>query len=174
MKYKINLIGKKSSGFFDKVLYFFLNYLRYILVITQLSVIGVLFFRFSIDQGIIDLKDSIDQKKEIINVVRPILAESEKIKKKEISIRKILASQDLFSNSLNYILSIFPQDVKLDDFTIGEDKMLLRGSTLNPQQLQAFHLRLKNEKKFKKITLSDIKRGEAGYTFSLSLENYLN
>ena len=63
MKYKINLLSKRlnKQSFLKKLNYFTYNYLRYILVITQLVVMSVLFFRFSIDQRIIDLKDEIYQ-----------------------------------------------------------------------------------------------------------------
>lgn len=173
MKYKINLIGQKSTSFFDKVLYFFLNYLRYILVITQLVVIGVLFFRFRIDQNIIDLKDSIDQKKEIIEVVKPILAETQKIKKKEISIRKVLATQDSFLSSLDYIRSVFPETSRLTDMAIEGDKITLKGISTNPQHLQAFYKRLKADKKFKTVELIDIKRTVEGYEFTLNLKDFI-
>lgn len=172
MKYKINLIGRKTTSLFDKVLYFFLNYLRYILVITQLVVIGVLFFRFRIDQNIIDLKDSIDQKKEIITVVKPILAETQKIKTREDSIREILKDQTSFSGSLDYVRSVFPETVRLTDMTIEGSKITLKGIAFIPQHLQAFYKKLKVDKKFKTLELTDIKRGIEGYDFTLNLENY--
>ncbi len=174
MKYKINLIGKKSTSFFDKVLYFFLNYLRYVLVITQLVVIGVLFFRFRIDQNIIDLKDSIDQKKEIVSVVKPILAETEKIKTREDTIRSILKDQDAFSNSLNYVFSLFPETATLTQVQAEEDSLLFIGVASNPQHLQAFYKRLKEEKKFAQTSLTDIKRVETGYNFTLNLGGFKN
>ncbi|MDO8741626.1 MAG: hypothetical protein Q7J11_00595, partial [Candidatus Roizmanbacteria bacterium] len=61
MKYKINLLEKKETSLLDKLTFFGLNYLRYIIVITQLVVIGVFFYRFQIDQSIIDLKEGVNQ-----------------------------------------------------------------------------------------------------------------
>ena len=68
MKYKINLLLPKEKNWLDKVIYFGLNYLRYILVITQTVIIMVFFYRFKIDQEIVDLKDAVKQKQEIIIV----------------------------------------------------------------------------------------------------------
>ena len=81
MKYKINLIGNKNNkkGVISKLNYFFFNYFRYILVLTQLVVISVLFFRFSIDQSIIDLKESINQQEEVLKAVKPILDETQRV-----------------------------------------------------------------------------------------------
>ena len=73
MRYKINLLEKKDIGLLDKLTFFSLNYLRYIIVITQLVVIGVFFYRFQIDQKIIDLKEGVEQKKEIVKIVLPLL-----------------------------------------------------------------------------------------------------
>ncbi|PJB87766.1 hypothetical protein CO083_05355, partial [Candidatus Roizmanbacteria bacterium CG_4_9_14_0_8_um_filter_34_12] len=64
MKYKINLLLPKEKNWLDKVIYFGLNYLRYILVITQTVIIMVFFYRFKIDQEIVDLKDAVKQKQE--------------------------------------------------------------------------------------------------------------
>ena len=69
MRYKINLLEKKELNLLDKLTFFCLNYLRYIIVITQLVVIGVFFYRFQIDQRIIDLKEGVEQKKEIVQIV---------------------------------------------------------------------------------------------------------
>ena len=65
MKYKINLITRRKEKVVDKVIYFVMNYLRYILVITQIIVIGVFFYRFKIDQEMVDLQEAVQQKKEI-------------------------------------------------------------------------------------------------------------
>jgi len=73
MRYNINLIEKKEVSLLDRLIFFCLNYLRYIIVITQLVVIGVFFYRFQIDQRIIDLKEGVDQKKEIVKIVLPLL-----------------------------------------------------------------------------------------------------
>ncbi len=57
MKYKINLLLKKEEGILDKIYIFLVNYLRYIIVITQFVVIGVFFYRLQVDQRVIDLKE---------------------------------------------------------------------------------------------------------------------
>lgn len=173
MTYKINLLSKKDVSLIDKTLYFFLNYLRYILVFTQIIVIGVLFFRFRIDQNIIDLKDSLDQKKEIVEAVTPLLDEAERVNNQSVAIRKVAAKQDLQLSALNYILSVFPESVVLTTLNINDVTYTLKGTSTDPRQLQLFYARLQTDKRFKTISLSNIRRVNEGYVFDLVLDTFV-
>ena len=68
----INLFPVSERTFSEKVLYFSLHYLRYIIVLTQITVIAVFFFRFKVDQEIIDLKEKVTQKQEIFKITKPL------------------------------------------------------------------------------------------------------
>lgn len=173
MTYRINLLSKQEMSLIDRTLYFFLNYLRYILVFTQIIVIGVLFYRFRIDQNIIDLKDALDQKKEIVQAVSPLLEEAEKVNSQSVAIKKVTADQDRQLSALNYILSVFPEAVKLSTLTIDENTYSLKGTSTDSRQLQLFYARLQTDKRFKTVTLSNIKRVDGGYLFDLLLESYV-
>lgn len=173
MTYKINLLSKKDVSLIDKALYFFLNYLRYILVFTQIIVIGVLFYRFSIDQSIIDLKDSLDQKKEIVEAVKPLLDEAEKVNNQSVAIRKVTSKQEYQLATINYILSVFPDSVVLTTLEISESTYTLKGTSTDPRQLQLFNAKLQNDKKFKSVTLSNIRRVDEGYVFDLVLDTFI-
>lgn len=173
MTYKINLLSKKDVSLVDKTLYFFLNYLRYILVFTQIIVIGVLFFRFRIDQNIIDLKDSLNQKKEIVEAVKPLLDEAERVNSQSVAIRKVAAKQDLQLSALNYILSVFPESVVLTTLSINDAAYTLKGTSTDPRQLQLFYARLQTDKRFKTVSLSNIRRVNDGYVFDLVLDTFV-
>lgn len=174
MTYRINLLTKQEQGFLDKTLYFFLNYLRYILVLTQIVVIGVLFYRFRIDQNIIDLKDTLQQKKEIVDSVHPLLMEAEKVNDQTVAIRKIVKDQDAQSQSIQYLLSLFPASATLEKLHISDGAFDLEGTTLNSQELQLFYAKLQKDRRFKVVNLSNIKRGASGYNFTMRLENFAN
>ncbi len=172
MKYNINLIGEEKTSFFDKALYFFLNYLRYILVITQLVVIAVLFYRFSIDQNIIDLKDSIAQKKEIMTVVGPLTAEAKRINDQIDLVKNVFALQTTFSDELQYLFSLFPQSVTANQINIANTGISITGNSTNLNDLQLFYLRLKKDHHFNVVNLQDIARSQSGYGFSLELKDF--
>ncbi|MGB9882935.1 MAG: PilN domain-containing protein [Microgenomates group bacterium] len=174
MKYKINLLQKKEFSFSEKLVYFALHYLRYIVIITQLVVIVVFFYRFQLDQKVIDLKESVDQKKEIINIVLPILQEGQRIEQKTKEIEKNLNQQENFKKMLNYLLNIFPDGVRLDKLEALIDSIELTGFSNDPKKIQLFFSKLKLDNNFGNINLKNIKRTENGYIFIINLEKFKN
>ena len=173
MKYNINLIGKNRESFFDRALYFFLNYLRHILVITQLVVIGVLFYRFSIDQSIIDLKESIEQKKEIVSAVTPLLVAANNVNRQTSEVKKIIQKQQVFPQTINYIISVFPQSMTLNKMGIADTSVQLFGVAASPQDLRSFIARLQKEAHFSSVELSDIQKTQTGYNFAIGLKDFI-
>lgn len=174
MRYKINLLEKKEPDLFDKLIFFGLNYLRYIIVITQLVVIGVFFYRFQIDQRIIDLKEGVEQKKEIIKIVLPLLNEATQIDKKTLIIDETLISQKKFNEMIDYFIASFPETITLTDMEIKNESIKITGDSTNAQHLQAFYTLLKKENRFKIVSLRNIKKTETGYTFIILLEKFIN
>ncbi len=172
MKYKINLLPEKQTTFLDRIMYFSLNYLRYIIVITQLVVIGVFFYRFQIDQRIIDLKESVDQKKEIVEIVLPLLQEASRIDKKSVEIDKILKRQEKFDSMIKYLLSVFPETVTLTNLESAEDSMKITGNAVDAKQLQTFYALLKKEGRFGIVEFKSIRKSEAGYNFIMTLDKF--
>lgn len=172
MKYAINLLNEKEIPLLDRVFYFFLNYLRYIIVITQLVVIGVFFYRFRIDQSIVDLKESVDQKKEIIKVVLPLLKQASKIDQRMKETKKLLSTQKKFSNLISYLTGSFPETIFLVKLNILPGTMKLSGIAYAAKDLQAYYVFLKKDNKFTKIDLQNLKKVDNGYSFDLILENY--
>lgn len=174
MKYKINLLEQKESSILDKLTFFGLNYLRYIIVITQLVVIGVFFYRFQIDQSIIDLKDGVDQKKEIVQIVLPLLNEAAKIDKKTSIIEKTIIKQKKFNTMIDYFTAFFPETITLTNMEIKDGSIKIVGDANDPKHLQAFYLLLKKDNKFKEVIFRNIKKTETGYNFILFLDKFTN
>jgi len=174
MKYKINLLPEKETTLIDKVMYFSLNYLRYIIVITQLVVIGVFFYRFQIDQRIIDLRESVDQKKEIVEIVLPLLQEASKIDQKSKEINIVLKKQQTFDGMIKYLLSVFPETISLTSLDLTEDSLKITGLASNSKHLQAFFNRLKKENRFSSIEFNSIKKTDSGYLFIMVLNKYIS
>lgn len=165
-------MSKKDTPLTEKIFYFALNYLRYIIVITQLVVIGVFFYRFQIDQKIIDLKEAVDQKKEIVSIVLPLLNEASRIDKKTFEIEKIIKEQNSFSSMISYLLSVFPESATLTSFESSGDSIKIIGIGSNPKHLQSFYNLLKKEKKFNLVEFQSIKKVDAGYSFTIALNKY--
>lgn len=172
MKYKINLLALKKESLLDQVIYFFLNYLRYILVITQIVVIGVFFYKFKVDQAIVDLNESVNQKKEIMTVSQPLIQEVQAVDFKLQQATTITSGQDKTVSMVDYFLSVFPQDLILNTLDINGDGLKTEGVTQNIVTLQSYYLRLKTEHRFKTVDLTSIKKTDAGYDFFLTLSQF--
>src|SRR3989338_3791905 len=94
--YDINLFARKKKSFADKLLFFLLHYFRYIIVITQIVVIGVFFYRFRVDQKIIDLKESFRSKQQILALTVPLIDEAQATQDSAGKIQKLLDKQSKF------------------------------------------------------------------------------
>jgi len=172
MKNRINLLLPKKQILTDKIIYFALNYLKYVLVITQIFVIGVFFYRFKIDQQIVDLKDGLMQKQEIVAVSQPLIDEAKSTDRKIKVAREIMQKQEDLKSMMDYLLSRFPEGILLDELKIGLNEVSFYGMSNNAVILQVFYNRLQKEKQFKEVNLKNIKKTALGYTFYFNLVNF--
>jgi len=174
MKFQINLLSEKNDSTIDRVIYFSLNYLRYILVITQIVVIFVFFYKFKVDQEIIDLKEAVDQKKEIIEISRPLLKEAEAAEFKINKIKPLLKEQSGLLNQFNYLLSNFPQSLFLTKYRVNGNQTTLEGYTQDARVIRQFYAWLQKNKKFKEINLNSLKKTDYGYEFVFVFNDFIN
>lgn len=173
MKYAINLLPQgRHEAFSDKVFYFILNYLRYIIIITQLVVIIVFVEKFTTDQQIVDLQESIDQKYEILSVFQPLAKDATSLSFKMKEVNNILKSQETLPKILTYLLSAFPKEIYLQQLSVKDDTVLMHGTTTDPLVLREFYRRLTVEKLFDTVDLKNINKVEAGYEFDMSFQNF--
>ena len=172
MRYKINLQSQKRVKQVDRIIYFVLNYLRYILVITQIVVIGVFFYRFSIDQELVDLEEITEQKREIVEVSQPLIKEAKKEAFRLDQARLITVKQQDFIDSLEYILTLFPENFFLSKLSVSQETISMVGVTQDPILLKKFLNRLKKEARFEKIELTNIKKKELGLEFSFEFSKF--
>jgi len=172
MKYKINLLPEKERDFLDKGIYFVLHYLRYVLVITQIVVISVFFYRFKIDQEIIDLKDELQQKQEIVAVSDPLIKQAEKVDLKTKQIREVLSNQTQFSESFTYFLNTFPLRLTIKRLDILGGIYKFDVTTTDPETIRSYLARLKKDKRFKDVTLGSIKRNGVEFFVPFVLSNF--
>jgi dTDP-glucose pyrophosphorylase len=172
MRYKINLLPPPQLSTIDKAVYFSYNYLRYILVLTQLVVLGVFTYRFTVDQDIVDLKDTLRQKQEIVKVSQPLLNQGATVDNKVRNIKTVIGKQQDLSNMLSYYLSIFPEKISATRLTIQKDGIYLEGVTTDVTVLQSFYSRLQADKRFKHYELRNVQRTATGYTFILTLGKF--
>ncbi len=173
MKYNINLLKEeKKQTLIDRVFYFVLNYLRYIIVVTQLVVICTFFAKFALDQQIVDLQEEIDQKQEIVKMFQPLIKDSRTVSVRLKEIENIANQQPLQEEMVRYVLQRFPKDFTLKEMTINKNGITLIGNTVNAATLESFNARLRSEKKFKMINLKSIRRSVGSLEFYIEMQQF--
>lgn len=173
MKYQINLLTPKKKSFADQIIYFSFQYLRYILVITQLVVIGVFFFRIKIDQEIVDLKDTLKQKEEIVLISAPLLKEAKALDQKTTDIAQVLGLQSMSNQMLTYFLSNFPAALTLTSFKMSQTGIIMEGLTDDPGVVKMYYNRLKKDSRFKQVDLVSLTKKDTAYEFSFKLQSFV-
>jgi Tfp pilus assembly protein PilN len=171
MKYRINLISKKRDELIGQVVDF-LGYLRYVLVLTQIVVIVVFFYKLGVDQQIIELEEAIAQKQEIFNVARPLIDDYLSYNYKINQIEDLLFKQNQLENQISYLLSQFPKDIYLTKLEYSKNELSLIGQTLNPTLIRSFYSRLQQDKRFNSLSLESVKKTDEGFVFKMKLSNF--
>lgn len=166
----INLLPEKSRSFTEKILYFALHYLRYIIVITQIVVITVFFFRFTIDQQIVDLKERVNQKQEIIKITAPIVVEAHEVSEKMTYISKQIATQNQFLANMNNVFSVIPKEISLIDFDISEKSISFRGKSTTIEAVRYINGILQKKSGFKKVRIDTVVKDQTGFIFSIVID----
>jgi len=165
-------LEKKEKDIAQKLIYFALHYLRYILVLTQIVVIGVFFYRFKIDQEIIDLKDSLKQKEEIVLVSQPLLKQAQMIDLSMNQIQEVVDKQSRSEQILQYFLKTFPKKVKTGKITIDESSVVFEVSTVDPSIIKQYYERLRKDNVFKTVTLGAIRKVDFEFYCQFNLNNF--
>ncbi len=164
--FKFNLLKKKGESLLSDVGLFFNPYAKYIIIITQLLVLSVFFIKIVLDQSIIDLKEAIDQKNQIILASQTMTQSNnlllDKIQQTDSILRNIDESYKLISTTLGNI----PQSVTINRISLQDQKLILFGQTYEPEDIQKLQKRL--EKKLqKKIKLQKIEKEANLYYFEI-------
>lgn len=153
-------------------MYFAFHYLRYILVITQFVVICVFFFRFKVDQEIVDLKDGLQQKKQIIVATKPLLDEIAILEEKTTNIAAIAKNEEDFQTMFTYFIDGLPNDILIQNLAVTSDKIVCDGYSINPASIQKYKDQLTTEARFETVTLASVRKTDIGFTFSITLDKY--
>lgn len=168
---QINLLPKKEKHLREKFLYFALHYFRYIIVLTQIVVISVFFFRFYIDQQIIDLKEKFQQKQQILTITYPLIQEAKALETKTKEAKHIMTSQQLFLATISYVFSRTHPSALLDSVKYTEEFITLKGSASSISAIRSMQTKLLQSGKFKAVTAKDVSRqSEQAYNFIILIE----
>jgi len=173
MKYQVNLLSERHQSPIDRITYFSLHYLRYILVITQFVTICVFFYRFKVDQDIVDTRDLLMQKQAIVEATSTLLEKVKELDGKIKNIKALYTKQDSFQQLYSYFFQNLPTEISINTVTVAEDGIKSEGSVANIETVRVFYDKLQSDKKFKSVALKNVTKTETGYNFSLELTEFI-
>lgn len=166
----INLLQQKQPQVADKLLYFILHYFRYIIVITQIVVISVFFYRFQEDQKIIDSKEAFKQKQHILLLTLPVIEEAKALESQTSKINTLLKSQNDSVDNLGFIATIIPRDVAVERIQISGSTIQIVGRTNNLISIRSLHKKIKNTKGYENAQISSIQQNiDSSYSFGIGV-----
>jgi transcriptional regulator of heat shock response len=140
--HKINLLPKKAATWDEKIIYFGLHYLRYIIVLTQIVVLTVFFYRFKVDQDIVELRESVTEKRQIISVAKELLNQASFVSEKSKYVRGLLDEQKSTDQLIDRAFAYIPKQVVITSVVINTKKVTLQGYSLKENYIKLFYDRL--------------------------------
>lgn len=143
--FRINLLKKKSSSVVAEISLFFNSYAKYIIIITQLVVLGVFFVKIVLDQTIIDLKDSIDQKNQIILTSEPMIQNNNNLVSKLTFLNSLIVNTDSHYAVLTTALVNTPRSVTLGSLSLSTRQLSVSGSTYEVLDIKRFQLNIQKK-----------------------------
>ncbi len=169
---KINLLRKKEESLNKRILYFTTHYLRYILVITQLVIIVVFFYRLKVDQEVVDLSEAVKQKEEIITVSYPLLQEAKLVDRQIGVIKNVAKKEDFFLDEFNYITHSIPEGISLKHLSFNKEGVNVKGSALTAASLEFFYKKMREDGKFCKVNLKGVNKKMESIEFEMLLSDF--
>lgn len=173
MKHTTNLFPQKEQTSLEKITFFALHYLRYILVITQFVTICVFFYRFKVDQEIVNLKDTLSQKKAIVDTTSNLLDLVKVLDVKIKNVNALYKEQDSIKNIYTYFFQKMPSQITIETLTIDQENANLTAVTVDVSSIQALYDSIKADKAFAEVNLGSINKSDDGFSFTLELKKFI-
>lgn len=160
----INLLIKKKSGnsFSEQFFTWILTYGRYIIIITQIIVLFVFFFRFKIDRDHTDLKELVTQKQAILESLSDLETEIRSIQGRLVNIRTISPRQDSLLKVVKFLQQRTPVDIIFTNLLITNEKISFQATSGNLRSFSFMLSQFQLDKKFSEVSLQDINRRNDG------------
>lgn len=160
----INLVIKDRTGdsLSEQFLAWILSYGRYIIIITQIIVLSVFFFRFKIDRDHTDLKELVTQKQAILESLVDLETEVRRVQGRLANIKTVSANQDSLLKVIRFLQQRTPADTIFTNLLLDNDRISFQATAGNLRSFSYFLLQLQQDKKFSEVTLQDMNRKADG------------
>lgn len=156
-----------------KILHWSLTYGRYIIIVTELIVLGVFFARFNLDQQITDLHESIKQKQKIIALSSNFESQVRKLQVRIDKIKPLADSSSFYSDTIDLLETLVPEDVVISKLDYTSNHFRFEANSHTRSGFARLMRNLKSSNKIRNISVENITRVDKTTNllrFSLSFE----
>ncbi|MBI3379518.1 hypothetical protein HY029_02045 [Candidatus Gottesmanbacteria bacterium] len=162
----INLIIKDQTGdsISEQFLAWILTYGRYIIIITQIVVLSVFFFRFKIDREHTDIKEKVTQEQAVLesSSFPDLETETRRVQGKLLNIRTISTRQDSLIKVIRFLQQRTPTDTIFSSLILTTEKISFQATSGNLRSFSYMLRQIQQDKKFSEVTLQDMSRKADG------------
>ena len=154
----INLLPKAKweKGVFGKLLFWALHVGRYVVVFTELIVIGAFLFRFGLDKRLTDLNFGINQKKSAVEAYGDLESRWRRLQTQLKTVTTVQAESVNTGQVLDAVSQITPLDTSYNTININPEMVVLEGQTLSNVGLATLLAQAQNQPMFKEVTLETV------------------
>lgn len=172
-KKHINLLPKDEfeSSFVGKLLKWALTVGRYIVIGTELVVIGSFLSRFSLDRQLTDFNESIAQKQAIIASYGSLEDDIRSTQKRLVLIGKLNREQLGVSKFVDQAVAFTPVDVTYTQLGFSKDTVDLSGVAFSEAGFTTLLAELRIREEFERVNLKRVaSQGESGGGIEFEIE----
>jgi hypothetical protein len=141
-----------------------------VIVLTQIIVLVVFFIKIVLDQTIIDLKENIDQKNQIILTAQEMVNNNNLIASKLTEINSILNTNNYRYQALETVLTNIPKSIKLNSIQLLNNQIIIDGEGSNPNDIQKMQLKLAKQIE-NRIKIQQLNKKMNLYSFKFVIED---
>ncbi len=166
----INLLGSQApdTSVFGRIMDWIATFGRYIMVLTEIVVLGTFISRFALDRKLTDLNEEISQKQEILEVNQDLEQRIRSIQQQLLETKTVMASQSTPVLSLAALQRIIPMGTFIQTCNLQNTRISLDLTSLSVESFNQFLVNLSATRELTSIQINDIAKDQTGITYSLS------
>lgn len=163
-KHDINLLSERNveKNFQEQLLSWAMTYGRYIIIVTQITVLTVFFARFKFDREYADLQEKVQQKQAIVASFGDLEAEVRRIQQKLGNIATITEKQHFPESILKFFQENVPKDTKFTSISFDGQGIAINVTLSSMRSFNVLLTQLQKEGWFSEIMVEDINRRSDG------------
>lgn len=156
----INLIGEEDLSHTPqgRIVQWAMTYGRYIMILTEVVVLGAFVSRFTLDRKLTDLKEEIAQKQAIIEANTELETQVRTVQSQIEQVKKFIDGQAQPKNTLNLVESFLPLDVYLESLDIKQNALNANATAKSTSGFAQLLANLKALKQISSVTIGSIMR----------------